>query len=219
MNKYYVCLLLVGMLMLSACSSNKEEHAQTVSLKEIDTIHIDHGSTTLVVESADIESLEASWLNSNGPGIVINEEEDEIKIQLKKDIRQIVNIGKMPQLSVRIPNSYKRKVTIDGSSGNVNIKNLNTQKLDIKGRSGNVSLDYLEIDSDIHVSVRSGNVLLNLEDKGSNIHWLLQSGSGNQSVAIPLEIRQQSNRKTEGQTGDGSFNVQLQTTSGNITIK
>ncbi|WP_159883409.1 DUF4097 family beta strand repeat-containing protein [Paenibacillus puerhi] len=108
---------------------------------------------------------------------------------------------------------------IEGSSGSVKIKNLNTNKLDIKGSSGNVSLDYLEINGDINVSIKSGNLLFNLEDKDSNIHWLLQSGSGRRSVAIPLENRQQNNRKTQGQTGDGSFNVQLQTTSGNITIK
>jgi len=219
MDKFYICLLLVVMLFLSACSSNQEEDAHTVSLKGIDNIHIDHGSTTLEVESADIESLEASWLNSNGPEIVIVEGKDTIKIQLKRDIREIVNIGKMPQLSVRIPNRYERKVTIDGSSGNVKIKNLNTQNLDIKGSSGNVSLDYAEINSDINVSVKSGNALLNLEDKNSNINWLLQTGSGRQLVGIPLNNSQQSNRKTQGQTGDGSFNVHIHTTSGDIKIK
>lgn len=125
----------------------------------------------------------------------------------------------MPQLSIRIPTNYDGKIMIGGSSGSVKIKNLNTNKLDIKGSSGNVSLDYLEINGDINVSIKSGNLLFNLEDKDSNIHWLLQSGSERRSVAIPLENCQQNNRKTQGQTGDGSFNVQLQTTSGNITIK
>ncbi len=221
MKKYYVMLLLIVMLFLSACRFNEEnEDLQTFSLVGIDVFHIDHGSTSIEVESADIESLEASLLmNNNGPGIIIDEEEHKIKIGLKSDIRQIFNIGKMPHLSIRIPTNYKGKVTIDGSSGNVKIKNLNTQKLDIKGNSGNVTLDYLEINSDINVSVKSGNVLFNLEDKDSNINWLLKSHSGRRSVGIPLNNRQQSNRKTQGQTGDGSFNVHLQTTSGNITIK
>jgi len=218
MNKYYVCLLLAGMLFLSACGSN-EEAKQTVSLKGINNIYIDHGSTTVEVESADIESVEASWLNNNGPGIVIDKEKEHINIRLKSDFRNIVNIGKMPQLSLRIPANYEGKVTMDGSSGNVKIKNMDTQKLDIKGKSGNVSLYYLEINNDIDVSVKSGNVLLTLEDKDSNVNWVLQSGSGKRSVAIPLEDSKQSNRKTQGQTGDGSFTVQLQTTSGNITVK
>ncbi|TQR41690.1 DUF4097 family beta strand repeat-containing protein [Paenibacillus popilliae] len=216
MKKYCIGLLLVGMLFLSACSSYQENAAHAVSLKGIENIHIDHGSTTLIVESADIESLEAI---SNGPEIVIDKEKDNIKIRLKSDIRNIVNIGKMPQLSVRIPNSYKKKVTLDGSSGNVKITNLCTQKLDIKGSSGNVSLDYVKINSDINISVKSGSILLNLEDKDSNINWLLQSGSGRRAMGIPLNNSQQNNRKTQGQTGDGSFNVNLQTTSGNITVK
>ncbi|MCG7408333.1 DUF4097 domain-containing protein [Paenibacillus sp. ACRRX] len=218
MNKYYVCLLLVGILFLSACGAN-EEAMQTVSLKGINNIYIDHGSTTVEVESADIESVEASWLNNNGTGIVIDKENEQFNIRLKSDFRNIVNIGKMPQLSLRIPANYEGKVTMDGSSGNVKIKNMNTQKLDIKGKSGNVLLDYLEINNDIHVSVKSGNVQLTLEDKDSNVNWILQSGSGKRSVSMPLEDSKQSNRKTQGQTGDGSFTVQLQTTSGDITVK
>ncbi|XID96202.1 DUF4097 family beta strand repeat-containing protein [Paenibacillaceae bacterium WGS1546] len=140
-------------------------------------------------------------------------------MRLKSDIGRMLNIGKMPRLIIRIPSNYEGKVTVDGSSGNVKIKNLNARKLDIKGSSGNVSLDYSEISSDIDVSVKSGNIRLNLEDKNSSIQWLLQSGSGRRSVAIPLENREQSNRKTQGQTGDGSFHVRLQTTSGNITIQ
>ncbi|MDT8979187.1 DUF4097 family beta strand repeat-containing protein [Paenibacillus sp. chi10] len=216
MKKYCIGLLLMVILFLSACSSYQENAAHAVSLKGIENIHIDHGSTTLIVESADIESLEAI---SNGSEIVIDKEKDNIKIRLKSDIRNIVNIGKMPQLSVRIPNNYERKVTLDGSSGNVKIINLSTQKLDIQGSSGNVSLDYVKINSDINISVKSGSILLNLEDKDSNINWLLQSGSGRRAMGIPLNNSQQNNRKTQGQTGNGSFNVSLQTTSGNITVK
>lgn len=221
MNKYCVYLLLMGLLFLSACSNYGEKaELQTISLADIDLLHIDHGSTTLEVESADIDSLEATLLmKHNGPGVVIDEGKEKIKIRLKSDIKRMLNIGKMPKLLIRIPNNYEGIVTIGGSSGNVKINNLNAPKLDIKGSSGNVSLDYLEINSDIHVSIKSGNLLLNLEDKDPNVQWLLQSGSGRQSVAIPLDNRQQSNRKTQGQTGDGRFNVQLQTASGNITIQ
>ncbi|MBP1997041.1 DUF4097 family beta strand repeat-containing protein [Paenibacillus eucommiae] len=162
MNKYYFFLLFVGMLFLSACSNNEEkEDLRTISLEEVDILHIDHGSTTLKVESANIESLEASLLmNNNGPEIVIEEGKQKIKIRLKH-VRRMLNIGRMPQLSIRIPTQYEGKVTIDGSSGNVKIRNLNTQKLNIKGSSGNVALDYIEINSDINVSVKSGSVHFN----------------------------------------------------------
>lgn len=48
---------------------------------------------------------------------------------------------------------------------------------------------------------------------------MLQSGSGRRSVAVPLQDRNESNRKTEGRTGDGEFEVRLKTSSGNISIK
>ncbi|MGI2297216.1 DUF4097 family beta strand repeat-containing protein [Paenibacillus sp. GXUN7292] len=220
MKIYFTCLILTGILFLSACANEEQEEIHAVALKEVENIHIDHGSTTLKVESADIESVEVGLLyNNNGSGIVINEGKQYIKIRLKGDIRRLLNIGKMPELLIRIPASYTGNITIDGSSGNVNIKNLNEQKLDIKGSSGNVALEYAHINNDIHVSVKSGNVLLKLNDKNSNAYWLLKSGSGRRSVAIPLENIQRSNRKTEGQTGDGSVKVQIHTTSGNITIK
>ncbi|SMG41747.1 DUF4097 family beta strand repeat-containing protein [Paenibacillus aquistagni] len=217
MKKYYVCLLLVGILLMSACSSDAD--SQTMSIAGIESLNIDHGSTSLIVESADIDSFEASWLNINGPGIIVDEEGDQINIRLKSDLRNIINIGKMPELSVRLPNTYEGKVTIDGSSGNANVKNLQSQKLSIIGKSGNVTLDYPNINHDIHVSVKSGNVVVNLEDKESNANWLLESGSGKRSVNIPLDDSKQSKRKTEGKTGDGSFKVEIKTTSGNITIK
>lgn len=217
MKKYCVCLLLVGILLMSACSSDAD--SQTMSIAGIESLNIDHGSTSLIVESADIDSIEASWLNINGPGIIVDEEGDQINIRLKSDLSNIINIGKMPQLSVRLPNTYEGKVTIDGSSGNATVKNLHLQKLSIIGKSGNVTLDYSKINHDIHVSVKSGNVVVNLEDKESNANWLLESGSGKRSVDIPLDDSKQSKRKTEGKTGDGSFKVEIKTTSGNITIK
>ncbi|RJE88446.1 hypothetical protein D3P07_10605 [Paenibacillus sp. 1011MAR3C5] len=71
MNKYRFLLVLAGMLFLSACGSNEErEQLQTISIKGADNLLIDHGSTALEVESADIESLEATlFMNNNGPGM------------------------------------------------------------------------------------------------------------------------------------------------------
>jgi len=208
MKKYYTCLILAGILFLSACNNEVQEEIHAVAFKGVENIYIDHGGTTLKVESADIESVEVSLLyNNNGSGIVIDEGKQYIRIRLKGDIRRLLNIGKMPQLLIRVPASYAGNITVDGSSGNVKIKNLNNQKLDIKGSSGNVTLEYAHINNDINVSVKSGNVLLKLNDKSSNIYWLLKSGSGRRSVTIPLENIQRSNRKTEGQTGNGSIKV------------
>lgn len=220
MKKFYGCLLLICIFSISACGHNEIEDLQMMSLYGIDTIHIDHGSTTVHVSTADVAELEASLLmHDNGPGVLFDKERRNLKIRLKSDVRRVLNIGQMPELFIRVPIGYEGKIIVDGSSGHVNINDLYAEELDIRGKSGNISLDYTEITNEIKVSVKSGNVLLKLENTDSNVHWLLQTGSGRRSVAIPLENRQQTSRKTEVRTGDGSFNIQIKTASGNITVK
>lgn len=52
-------LWILSMILLSACSSTSEEEAlQRVTLEEVEVLEIDHGSTTLYVETADVEALE-----------------------------------------------------------------------------------------------------------------------------------------------------------------
>ncbi|MBU5443507.1 DUF4097 family beta strand repeat-containing protein [Paenibacillus sp. MSJ-34] len=218
MKKVCVCLLMLGMLVLSACSFG-EEDLQMVSLEGIENVRIDHRSTTVHVESADIEELEAAMMYSFGSGIVIDKRKQRVDIRLKSDNMRIFKLGKQPRLVVRVPTDYKGSVTINGNSGNVNVSNLQAQSVDIQGNSGNVSLDYARINSDVNVSVNSGNVVLNLEDKEPDIRWLLESGSGRRSIALPLNNSRQSGKKTQGQTGDGSFQVRIRTTSGSITVK
>ncbi|MGM1049730.1 MAG: DUF4097 family beta strand repeat-containing protein [Bacillota bacterium] len=219
----FIMLLVLVMFLLSACgneSGEATENIQSVSLKDVDVLQIDHGSVKLNVESADIDSLEASLLfDDNGPGIVMDKSKKKIKIRLKSDVTRILKIGKMPQIKVRIPSDYKGEVLIDGSSGNVAGSELQTHKLVVKGKSGNISLDFAKFHSDISVSVSSGNVKLSLNDDTPDASWLLQSGSGSRSISIPLEDHQQSNRKTEGQSGSGLYKVNLKTGSGNISVQ
>lgn len=216
-------LLILIMFLLSACGNERgkgTEDIQTVSLEDIDVLQIDHGSVKLNVESADVDSLEATLLfHDNGPGIVMDKSKQKIKIRLKNDVTRILNIGKMPQLQIRIPLDYKGEVRIEGSSGNVNGSELQTHNLVVKGKSGNISLDFSKFHSNISVSVLSGNVKLTLNDDQPDANWLLQSGSGSRSISIPMEDHQQSNRKTEGKSGSGLYEVHLKTSSGNITVQ
>lgn len=122
-------LWILSVFLLSACSSSSEEEAlQRVTLEEVEVLEIDHGSTTLYVETADVEAMEVSVLrNSSSAGAVVNQENNRVKIHLDNDITRILNIGRMPELSVRIPADYAGKVVIDGSSGNVTGNGLQNQ--------------------------------------------------------------------------------------------
>ncbi|EFU42241.1 hypothetical protein PVOR_08135 [Paenibacillus vortex V453] len=60
MKRYTVAILgVLSLFLLSACSSNgASEDTQIVSLQQIEVVEIEHGSTSLHVETADVEALE-----------------------------------------------------------------------------------------------------------------------------------------------------------------
>ena len=214
-------LWILCMFLLSACGSRaeEEEQLQRVTLEEVEVLEIDHGSTPLYVETADVEALEVSALrNSSSAGAVVNQENNRVKIHLDNDITRILNIGRMPELSVRIPADYAGQVVIDGSSGHVTGTGLQNHSLQVKGKSGNISLAFTRLNNDVEVSATSGNVNIQLDEETPDATWMPQSG-GHRSIAVPLEDRKESNRKTEGRSGDGQDVVKLKTSSGNISIK
>lgn len=220
MRKCCISLLMFCMFFLVACSNGGTMDLQSKNLEGIDRLHIDHGSTPVHIESAEVETLEAFLsMGSDNSGMVMVQKNKELKIQLKSDLRQIVNIGRKPRLTIRVPMNYEGEVWLSGSSGNVKINDLQAGKLKIDSKSGNVSMDYQEINQDIDVSVHSGNVVLSLKNKDSNVKWQLKSGSGRRSVAIPWDKRRDGHKSTEGLTGNGSYDVYIETRSGNISIK
>lgn len=216
-----VILWILGVFLLSACSSaGEEEQLQRVTLEKVEELEIDHGSTTLFVETADVEVLEVSLLQSgNSAGAVVDQDGHRMKIRLDNDITRMLNIGRMPQLHVRIPQDYAGKVIVDGSSGKVTGTGLQNHSLQVKGRSGNISLAFTRLNNDVEVSATSGNVNIQLDEETPDATWMLQSGSGRRSIAVPIQDRNESNRKTEGRTGDGEHKVKLKTSSGNISIQ
>lgn len=222
MKRYAAVILCVlSVFLLSACSSSSEEETlQRVTLEEVEVLEIDHGSTTLFVETANVEALEVSLLrNTKSAGAVVEQDGNRVKIRLDNDITRMLNIGRMPQLSVRIPADYAGKVVIDGSSGNVSGTGLQNHSLQVKGKSGNISLAFTRLNNDVEVSATSGNVNIQLDEETPDATWMLQSGSGHRSIAVLLQDRKESNRKTEGGSGYGKHEVKLKTSSGNISIK
>ncbi|MFD2114598.1 DUF4097 family beta strand repeat-containing protein [Paenibacillus yanchengensis] len=214
-SMFYVCFLTI--LLLGGCTwDNNNEEWRTVSLKAVQSIEVDQASTTVEVETANIDQLEVAMFN--GAGIVMEEERGRVRIRTKSNIVNLFRMKSKPKLLIRIPTSYKEQLVIKGSSGHTKVNNVQLQQLEVLTRSGHVSLEYDNIDSNILVIARSGNIRLFLKEKEPNVQWLLESNSGKRSIQIPLENPNQTNKKTEGQTGNGAFRVHFQTTSGNINV-
>ena len=93
----------------------EEEELQRVTLEDVEVLEIDHGSTTLFVETAYVEALEVSLLRSgSSAGAVVDQTDNRVKISLDHDITRMLNIGRMPQLRVKIPADYagRSKLTV-----------------------------------------------------------------------------------------------------------
>ena len=222
MKKYYMVMsFILTIVFLSACSGGEEiEDIQMASLKDIDSIYIENGSTNIDVVSAEIEELEAYLLlYDNGPGVVMEKGKQKLTIRLKNDISRLFKIDRMPHLEVRVPNEFKGKIIVKGSSGNVVGKDLQTHDLQVNGSSGNVKLGFLDFHSEVHVTTTSGNVDIALNEDEPDATLLLKSNSGRRSVGIVLKDKQQSKKETKGVSGTGDYDVQLETSSGNISLK
>jgi len=222
MKKYCMVMsVILTIMFLSACAEGGEgEDIQMASLKDIDSIYIDNGSIDIDVVSADIDELEASLLlYDNGSGIVMAKGKQKLTIRLKNDITRLFKIDRMPHLEVRIPTEFKGEIIVNGSSGSVVGKELQTHNLQVNGKSGNVKLDFLHFHSEVHVTTTSGNVDISLNEEDPDATLLLKSNSGRRSVGIVLNDYQQSKKETKGTSGTGDYEVQLETSSGNISLK
>lgn len=220
-RRFGLIFILPVMLFLSACGSDEAtEESRHASIEDVNTVHIDHGSTPLQLEVADIDSLEASLvLPRGGDGLVMDESPNSVDIRLKSNISQLLNLGKKPRLRILIPSHFEGKVVVQGSSGSVTGTGLRSHSLDIQGKSGNIKLQFAELNNDLNVSVHSGNVHVQLEDSKPNASWRLQSTSGRRSIAFPLDKQSEQKQRTEGITGSGSVEVNIETRSGNITVE
>ena len=222
MNKYLkVLLVILTVMLLNACAGGEErEDIQMASLEDIDSIYLENGSINIDVVSAEIEELEAHLLlYDNGPGTIMDRGKQKLTIRLKNDITRLFKIDRMPHLEVRIPTEFKGEIIVNGSSGNVVGMDLQTYNLQINGSSGNVKLDFLDFHSEVHVTTTSGNVDISLNENEPDATLLFKSKSGRRSVEIVLNDHQQSKKETKGTSGRGDYEVQVKTSSGNISLK
>ncbi|NMO96737.1 DUF4097 domain-containing protein [Paenibacillus lemnae] len=210
------------MTILTACGEREGTvDVQSTSLEGVEQIHIDHGSTSVHLESdPELSDLEVSITTYDSePAVLLDTQNDTISISMNYDLRRIVNIGRKPHLTIRVPDYYKGKIVVQGSSGNVNSANVQAEELIIQGKSGRISLDYEELRTQLQISAKSGNVSLSLNDKDSDVTWSLKSGSGRRTSAIGWDNTREGKDVTQGVTGSGTYRVDIQTSSGNISIQ
>lgn len=216
MKKHYIFFIAVMVILVTGCGLITEKSLQTARVDDIKTIYIDHGSTNLLLKSADQQKIEASH---NKREVTLDKSDEQITLGVEK---KMLNIGpklkKNAQFEVIIPNDFKGKVAINGSSGNISSEQLSTSNLDIETKSGNVSIAFADFHSDVHVVTKSGDVELMLNEEQPDVQLTSKTGSGSNIVALPIPISQDE-KKIEVISGEGSFDIDIKTTSGDITVR
>ena len=216
MKKHYIFFIAVMVILLTGCGLTTEKYSQIARVDDIKTIYIDHGSTNLLLKSADQQNIEASH---NKREVALDKSDEQITLGVEK---KMLNIGpklkKNTQFEVIIPDDFKGKVVINGSSGNISSDQLSTSNLDIVTKSGNVSIVFADFHSDVHIVTTSGNVELMLNEEQPDVQLTSETGSGSNIIALPIPISQDE-KKIEVISGEGSFDIDIKTTSGDITVR
>lgn len=102
-------------------------------------------------------------------------------------------------------NTTSGKIALNDCAGNINLKT----------SSGNIFATYNNLDKqDIHIAATSGNIQLKLP---STAEFLLEAKTSTGKLHSDFPVTNE-NKKMEGQIGNKSNNVVLQTSTGNINL-
>ncbi|WP_405103949.1 DUF4097 family beta strand repeat-containing protein [Oceanobacillus sp. FSL H7-0719] len=219
MNKQYISIITIIIMFLTGCGSSDERQTQMAEIDDIDTIYIEHGSDNLLLKSADQPNVEASY---GERGVTLDKSDGSITLGIKN---RMIKIGPKLNLDdafqVTIPNDYKGDIVISGDSGEVSSDELTISgNLDVKTKSGDISVAFAEIQSDIQVVAASGKVELILNEEQPDVQLKSKTKSGSNTIIIPISLNEsEGGKEIEGISGEGTYVIDIETTSGDVTVK
>lgn len=128
--------------------------------------------------------------------------------------------------------------SIYSSSGDIIMKDINSAKLDIHSSSGDLKLEdfigelegdtssgdvhitYKEVNSDIKYTTQSGDITVDFNGEPIDANFDLDCSSGNVSMNFDLDhVEKEKDNYVNGLMGEGTYQVKLHASSGDITIK
>jgi lia operon protein LiaG len=108
-------------------------------------------------------------------------------------------------------------IGIDTGSGGIELDNVAGDRLAMDTGSGHVRLTLTRVPQHIDVDTGSGGVTIRAPN-GLNAMIELETGSGSIETDFPITIQRHSRDHVQGQIGDGSGRVTIETGSGSIRL-
>lgn len=93
-----------------------------------------------------------------------------------------------------------------------------TGDIDAKGTTGSFDIGYKEFNNDIKAVVTTGSITIRLPEN-SEFKLSAHASTGKISCGFPINISESSKSKLEGQVGSGNNSVDLDVTTGGISIR
>ncbi|WP_026478547.1 DUF4097 family beta strand repeat-containing protein [Alkaliphilus transvaalensis] len=120
--------------------------------------------------------------------------------------------------SIRVDSGKTTKTYVRASSGSVSLINFSGE-LQGETSSGSIKVEYEEFNDNVNLRATSGRIQLKLpKDASFRIYAESRSSSSKIDSQFPILMTSSSNRVIEGIVGDGTNQVNLQTSSGSINI-
>ena len=137
---------------------------------------------------------------------------------------------------VRIENTEAKDITIEGTSGDITFKEvlgdvqvdttsgdvnvLGVQgNIDVETTSGDIEIDNERVTGNLEVEVTSGDVRVQFDEIPTSLAVDFQGRSGKGTVKLNgMQYVEKSEKRIEGQIGDGEFLLTVRTTSGDFRL-
>lgn len=128
-----------------------------------------------------------------------------------------------------------KELSVRGTSGNIRLENVEAEEADVRSTSGNTKLDRVKgkfavkqtsgsleaafsaVDAPLRINQTSGNVKLELSDD-ADIRLKATLTSGNIKHSYPFDHTEGDKRTLIGTKGNGKNNIEISSTSGNVSI-
>lgn len=239
-----VCLVLFSLLLLLTGCSDASADMESVDIAGIETIVVTTSSTDVTVEQGSSDQLEVVLdTNDRGPELAVTKNGDQLEVAAKGPMFRfgLIHIGRLfgnhqPTLTVKVPEGYERNLKIDGTSGDVALMGLVLEHLEVKSSSGNVdakdmiahevegmtssgnmAITFAEFRTNMHVTSSSGDIRIRLNEENPDVSLEAETASGSTYVDFPMQ-GSSGGKHTSGTIGNGDYEINLRTSSGNISL-
>jgi lia operon protein LiaG len=231
----------------------QSQEGKVTNQTELIEIDVSSANTTIIAEKRDDVKAE---LDGKGT-VTVETKGNTIKVEYKRKWYQTFTFFNGPKLTIYLPEDYNRDMDIDLSSGNLHVKgplinidqlsldvssgNINIESvsansgtldvssgnidvkhyigaLDVDVSSGNVSINIDQLTDDVKIDVSSGRASLNLPND-ANFTLNGEVGSGGIFNSFPLKNKQETKQTLKGVQGTGEHSLDLSVSSGKIEIQ